>query len=162
MLCEHPGCTSEATRICDRHCHLSLCRQHCLEHENHFLKQFKDQIDQLRQPVSHLLNQTRSELEASEECRRSELKRINEIFDQYLSVITQRSQLSKKAQDFILKKRADIVKYKNADEHLTREKHEELENFYKNLQENLQDQYALTQLLNEKNQPIDSSSTIRQ
>lgn len=160
MLCEHPGCTSEASQICDRHCHLSLCRQHCLEHETHFLKQFKDQIDQLRQPVSHLLNRTRDELEASEECRRSELKRINEIFDQYLSMINRRSQLSKKAQDFIPKKRAEIIKYKSGDEQLTREKHEELENFYKHLQENLQDQYALTQLLNDKNQPIDSSSTI--
>lgn len=159
MSCEHPTCSVAAMTICQHHCHLQLCQLHRLEHEKNLLNEFEKQLDQLTRPISHLLHQSRIDLRNSEESRQRELNRINALFDQHLASITQRLQLSKIAQTLIESKREQLLKCQNGDHQLTKEDYQHLQHLSNNMQDNLQDQYQLTNDLRNQHRRIDGWTT---
>jgi len=161
MLCEHPTCTLEANTICKYHCYLSVCEQHRFEHEKKLLNEFEKELDDFSNPISILLNQSRSNLKQSEEARQEELNRINSLFDHHLSSIDQRLKFSKTTNELILNKREQLIKYKNGDNQLTKEDYQRIENLLNQIEKNLQEQYQLNNQIRDKNNhihlwPIDS------
>lgn len=161
MSCEHLTCQSKTKTICKCHCSLTVCEQHRIEHEKILLNEFEKQLDDLLNPLSTFLNQSRCNLTKSEESYHSELNHINSLFDHHLSSINQRLKFSKTAHEFISNKRKQIVNYKNGDYQLTKDDYQQVENFSNDIELNLQEQYQLNDHIKDKNNdvrswPIDS------
>jgi len=108
MLCEHPACRLEANTICKCHCYLSLCQQHRNEHETKLLNEIENQLDDLSNPLTILLNQSRYDLKRSEESRQGELNRINSLFNCHLSSIDQSLKFSKTINEILSNKDMQI------------------------------------------------------
>jgi tRNA U34 5-carboxymethylaminomethyl modifying enzyme MnmG/GidA len=155
MYCEHPTCSLEASTICKYHCHLSVCEQHRIEHEKKLLIEFENQLDDLSNPISSLLNQSRYDLKQSEESRQCQLNRINSLFDRQSSSIDQRLKFSNKTNELISTKRQQLIKYKNGDNQLTKEDYQQIETLSNQVQTNLQEQRQLTTQICDHNSNID-------
>ena len=156
MHCEHPTCSLAANTSCKYHCHLSVCEQHRIEHEKNLLIEFEKELDDLSNPISTLLEQSRSDFKQSEESRQCELNRINSLFDRHLSSIDQRLKLSKTTNELILNKRQQIIKYKNGDNQLMKEDYQQIENLSNQIHTNLLEQYKLNNQISIKNSDINS------
>ncbi len=156
MFCEHPTCTLEANTICKYHCYLSVCQQHRIEHEKKLLNEFEKQLDDLSNPVSTLLEESRNNLKQSEESRQRELDQINSLFDRHSSSIDQRLKLSKTTNELILNKREQLIKYQNGDNQLTKEDYQQIQNLSNQIQNNLQKQYQLNNQIRDQTNQINS------
>ena len=151
-----PTCSLEANTICKYHCHLSICEKHRLEHENNLLITFEKQLDDLSNPVSTLLNQLRNDLKQSEEFHQRDLNQAKSLFDGHLSSVDERLKLTKKANELILIKREQLLKYKTGENQLTKEDYRQIENFSNQIQKSLHEQYQLNDEVRNKNIHIDS------
>ena len=155
MFCEHPTCSLEANTMCKYHCHLSVCEQHRLEHENNLLITFEKELNDLSNPVLTLLDQFRNDLKQSEESHQRELNRAKSLFDGHLSSVDQRLKLTKKANEIILINREQLSKYKTGENQLTKEDYQQIENFSNQIQKNLHEQYQLNNQIRNKNTNTD-------
>lgn len=154
MFCEHPTCSLESNTICKYHCHLSVCEQHRIEHEEKLLHDFEHELNHLTNPISTLLNQTRSKFKDLEQSRQQDLDRINSIYDSHLSVIDQRIKFAQTTNAYISKKRDQLINFENGDHRLTRNDYQVMQHLTEQMQNHLREQYQFNHHIRDRNKPL--------
>ena len=57
MSCEQTHCSSHSFSVCKNHCMKQLCLEHLIEHEDFFLNQYENLLNQLEKSNNNLVNE---------------------------------------------------------------------------------------------------------